>query len=153
MQLALAIENRKLQGNREKQDLSMQFSRKMKFLIFFVRPKVFFAGESRFWPNGDENPQTTHRSNRFFLRSANMESISTINHYTGQIEGKEKTATEPKSQELTQFLTKLQIITGYVIYNLYSTQSLTQLKLLHDAKSNLFLDDSCDAVAISGLKM
>lgn len=105
----------------------------MKLIVFLA----VLRWKPRFWTNGHGNLQATHRSNRFFLRNMNMESISSINQHTVQIESKKETHQNFNRGFLDHLLMESQTTSCYAIYKLYSTKSLTQSKQTRVLKSDL----------------
>lgn len=95
--------------------------------------------EFQIFANGHGNTRNAYRSNRLRPRNTNTLSISSIKQHVARIEGKGGWKRNLNRGQLNQFLTKLQITSGYVIYELRTTQSLSQLKLLQILISNLFL--------------
>lgn len=106
----------------------------------------------RFWPNLNRNSQYPYRSKRFFIRNTNMQTISAINSYTVQIDGNEKMLRNFNCRLRTQFATKTQTTNGYIIYKLYSTQSLSQFDRLLVSISDLFLMSSDGGTVRSSFK-
>lgn len=136
------MENTKRQLKRKEQDLQSDFSRKsLEFIVF----NVFFSWDSRFRSNGHGNLQTIYRSNRFSTRNTNMETISSITYYTERIDWNKKTLRNFNHGLLTQFSTKIQTTNWYMIYELCTTQSLTQLRRLRILEIQPFLTTATES--------
>jgi hypothetical protein len=91
LRLILARENTDPRLKRAQED---QKHRNFQILVIFFACRRVLQRQGRFRAILDGNAWTTHRSERFRLRSMNPYSISTIDYHLMRIEGKKLTASK-----------------------------------------------------------